>query len=390
MMAEATAAVMTEATAAVDDATRIVPATSAAGPAAELTGLAELGDPSGRAWFDERLYGFLGALTHDQAGKPRTSIERRALAHAAQDMIARLDRREPREGAQREGVSPAVDQVVANTYRIRGLIARGGVGEVYRARHVDLRTEHAIKILLPRHALDITLVTLLLNEARILQSLRHDGIATYHGLLRDSDGRLLLAMEHVRGRTLSDRLLDGPLATPELLALIRRLATILTALHARKIVHNDISPDNIILREDSCSDAVLIDFGLARALEAEANYQPLMDFAGKYSWVSPEHLSGPDPATDARSDLYSLGLVIAAAARGYRLEMGYDLDSARAARASLSDLDGFDALIAPLLHRLLAYEPGSRMGSAREINLSLGSPHEPPPVGWRNWLGGHV
>ena len=219
-------------------------------------------------------------------------------------------------------------------------------------------------------------LTMMLDEARLLQSVRHEAVVGCQDLLRDADGRPMIVMDYLRGRTLSSRLREGRLALPELMALARRLADGLSAIHAAGIVHQDISPDNVMLTDDSCAAATIIDFGLARTVGSIRDTHRNLDFAGKYSWSSPEQLSGRVTAVDFRSDLYSLGLMLAAAARGYRLDMGTDLESARAARTTVPSLAGIEEPVAGLLTVLLAPSPNARLASAAEIHTML-APRSP-------------
>ncbi len=343
--------------------------------AAALQQGAALGPPD---WFTENLQHFTQALRVDATGAARAPQEVQQLALAARDMIARIamqgGARNAAEGWSGDTVLQP-DQLLANTYIVRSLIARGGIGEIYRTRHRDLKTEHAVKVLLPRYALDPTVLSLMQDEARLLSCVRHEAVVRCQDLLRDADGRPMLVMDFLRGRTLSARLREGRLPTPDLIVLARRLAEGLTAIHAAGIIHQDISPDNVILADDSCGAATIIDFGLARRVGTGRDMHRNLDFAGKYSWSSPEQLSGRPAAVDARSDLYSLGLMLAAAARGYRLDMGQDLETARAARTTVPSLAGIDQPLRGLIEALLAPSPEARLGSATDIEPML----EPRP-----------
>lgn len=212
------------------------------------------------------------------------------------------------------------------------------------------------------------MTALIVNEARLLRSVQHDGVVRCQGLLRDADGRLLLVMDHLRGQTLAERIAQGPLNARELEALAQWLLDALQAIHSQQILHQDIAPDNIILVEDSCAEATLIDFGLARSLAAADDLHVLVDFAGKYAWVSPEQLWLRDGPPDARSDLYSLGLVLAAAACGRRLHMGED---AASARVGLPPLDDVPAEFRMVLAHMVAPDPADRPMSAAAVADAL-------------------
>ena len=371
-----------------DEPTTVARLPADAGAEDLVTG-ATLDDADGaRAWFTGRLSAFAQALSHDKAGRLRPDVERMALGEAARDMIERLVSRTA-AGPQPDWPADATlqpGQLLANTFYVRALVARGGVGEIYRVRHRDLRTEHAIKILRPQHTLNATLVSMLMDEGRHLLQIRHAGVVAGHGLIRDADGRLLMLMEFVRGSTLAARLRDGPLSESELSALATTLLGALTAVHAGGLVHGDLSPDNVMLEGDQCGAAKIIDFGVARRMDAPEDSAVLVDFAGKFSWVSPEQLRGSDQALDGRSDLYSLGLVLAAAARGRQLDMGHDRASAIAVRTAVPALSDIPPGWLRLIQALLAPAPGDRPATAAAALAQL----EPVPVrrgGVRRWFG---
>ena len=348
--------------------------------AAELVSLATLDDEqAGRTWFEGRLHAFAAALLHDQSGARRGDVERRALGDAARDMIERLvshPEATASDWPQEATLQPG--QLLANTFYVRALLARGGVGEIYRVRHRDLRTEYAVKVLQPQHTLDTTIVSMLLEEARHLTCIRHAGVVAGHGALRDTDGRLLMVMELVRGRTLAARLREGPLSPSDLMALATALLHALDCLHQNGIVHGDLSPDNIMLEEDRCAAPKIIDFGLAHTMGEAEDMAILVDFAGKFSWVSPEQLADGHAPIDGRADLYSLGLVLAAALRGRRLDMGSDRPSAKAARRSLPPLDDMPAPWGALLRVLLSPNPHDRPQSAAAVLDGLVKPARRP------------
>jgi serine/threonine protein kinase len=313
--------------------------------------------------FQDRLDAFVAGLTHDACGNLRHDSEQAALIDAARSLLDRLASGEPVLPPAPAALSDAAGslaggQVLANTYTVLEPLGRGGVSEVFRVRHRELRSERAIKILRPEHALDPLLKEMMVDEARALLSLACPGVVSGHELMRHGDGRLFIVMNFVRGPTLAERVAAGPLPLDEVFALTRRLAATLAAIHAAGYVHQDISPENVILPDGNARAAVLIDFGIAIDLRRPAAQRRLIDFAGKLSFASPEQLLGA--ATTEASDLYSLGLVIAAATRGCKLDVGCDDMSARAASATLPRLSDMPTELVPILERLLQPDPRAR------------------------------
>src|SRR5215475_2754628 len=201
------------------------------------------------------------------------------------------------------GSAIAPGSLLGHTYRIEALLARGGMGEVYRARHAELNTEHAIKIILPELASDPRIVELFRREAAILRNIRNEAVVGYDGVFRDENSRLYLVMEFVDGPSLSKVLKQGPLSATAMRQLRARLMDGLAAAHEKGVIHRDLSPDNVILPSGEVAKAKIIDFGISKVADPAAKTILGDDFAGKYSFVSPEQLGMFGGQVDARADI---------------------------------------------------------------------------------------
>ncbi|MEA1649099.1 serine/threonine-protein kinase [Nitrospirillum sp. BR 11164] len=258
------------------------------------------------------------------------------------------------------GWSVAPGSTMLNTFIVRTLLARGGMGEIYRVRHRDLKTDQAIKVIIPEYRDDAKIVGLFHEEGRLLQRIRHDAVVSCAGLYRDGDGRSMLVLEYIDGQSLSYFLRRGPVGLTALEALLRRLAAGLTAVHAAGIVHRDVSPDNILLPGDNPAAAKLIDFGVAREMRNGVTPRDGLDFAGKFSFASPEQLGMHGGAIGVASDIYSLGLVIVAAARGEKLPMGQTVEEATAARRQVPDISAVPDRLRGVVATMLQPDPKRR------------------------------
>src|SRR5262245_29537683 len=257
--------------------------------------------------------------------------------------------------------------LIGHTYRIEALLARGGMGEVYRARHVELNTEHALKIILPELANNQRIVDLFRREASVLRTIRHDAVVAYDGVSRDENGRLYLVMEFVDGPSLSKLMRDHPFDAGQVRQLRDRLADGLAVAHEKGVIHRDISPDNVILPGGDVAKAKIIDFGISKMADPEQKTIVGDDFAGKFSYVSPEQLGMFGGQVDGRSDIYSLGLVLAAAAQGEPLDMGLSPISVIEARRSVPDLGRVPAAVRADLTAMLQPDPANRPQSMRDL-----------------------
>ena len=255
-----------------------------------------------------------------------------------------------------------------DTYEIDERIASGGMGEVYRGHNIQTGEPVAIKAILPELADQNAIFALFKKEATILGRLHHDTIVRYHSFSLDPRlGRPYLAMEFVNGISLADRIKGAPLTPGEARKLFVSVADGLAVAHAAGVVHRDLSPDNIILRDGDVSRPKIIDFGISRSTNVGDGTLIGDGFAGKYNFVSPEQLGMLSGEVTDRSDIYSLGLVIAAALRGAPLDMSGSPVEVIEKRRKVPDLSGIDGSLRPLLEAMLQPDPADRPAGAASV-----------------------
>jgi serine/threonine-protein kinase len=262
----------------------------------------------------------------------------------------------------------AVGTQLSGVYELDERIASGGMGEVYRGHNILTGDAVAIKIVLPELARDQTILSLFRKEASILNHLSHDAVVRYHVFTVDPGiGRPYLAMEYVKGESLFDLMRRGGLPTEDVRKLCHRLASGLSAVHEAGAIHRDLSPDNIILPEGKVERAKIIDFGIARSAGIGGETLIGGKFAGKYNYVSPEQLGLYGGEVSERSDIYSLGLVLAAALRGKPMEMSGSQLEIVEKRRTAPDLSEIDCNLRPLIGAMLQPDPRDRPTSMAEI-----------------------
>jgi serine/threonine protein kinase len=274
-------------------------------------------------------------------------------------------------GARSGGTLHPGDQILNNTYVIKKLLGKGGMGEVYEAEHIELGARRAIKIILPEYAKNTQYVGLFIEEARKLSRVNNDAIVRYYEFSRDAIGARYLVMEFVAGESLAETLEHRRFESAEVFGLLERLAQGLAAAYDQGIkAHRDISPANILLPQGRADQAKVIDFGIAKSGDGGVTLIG-SDFAGKYSYVSPEQvgLFGGQEDVNEKSDIYCLGLLLAAAAMGFgkRLDMGNEPASVIRARQSVPDLSAIPAELRPLLTRMLQPRSQARPASMRAL-----------------------
>ncbi|HYN78424.1 MAG TPA: protein kinase [Lamprocystis sp. (in: g-proteobacteria)] len=256
------------------------------------------------------------------------------------------------------GIPPGT--LLVNTYEVERLLGGGGMGEVYLARHAGLGTQHAVKVIRPSMAVNRQVMDLFYREAKVLRGVRHDAVVSYDGFVRDAEGRDYLVMEYVDGPSLAQRMRQGPLPLDEVLTLRDRLAAGLAEAHRRGAVHRDISPDNVVLPGNRVAAAKLIDFGLSKLTDPGEESIIGSDFAGKLRFASPEQFGLFGGVVDGRSDIYSLGLILAAAVLGRPLDLGTSFEAAVRNRQTVPDLGPIPPAMQPWLTAMLEPDPARR------------------------------
>lgn len=315
-----------------------------------------------RARVQALLDALVRELVLDEAGRARDPLVTHGLVDGVRAALDRLASGDGEADATAAGGSLSPGDFLANSFVVRELLGTGGMAEVYRVRHRDLRHDYAAKILKPERALDGLVADCFAAEARALLDIRHDAIVRAHAFLRHGDGRNFLLLDLVRGPTLARRIAEAPLTPEELQALAARLASALACLHAVGFIHGDLSAENVVVA-GAVEGAVLLDLGL---LHAGALGAGEIAFSGRWSIAAPEHLAGAP--LSAATDLYALGLLLlsaaSAAAGAAPLALGTDPASALAARAAGFDLEPVPKVLRPLIAALLDPDPAARPAAA--------------------------
>ena len=269
--------------------------------------------------------------------------------------------------------------VINNNYTVTELLKIGGMGEVFRGENTYTGDPVAIKIVLQDLAQDSNITTLFRREARVLCGLAHPSVVRYFNFVWDEAlGRYCLIMEYVDGTVLSDHVAEvAPLSVEDAMVLLRRLAGGLAEVHQKGVIHRDLSPDNVILRNDDIDGAVLIDFGIAKSVEM--NDKTLHgQLAGKLKFISPEQLGHHDGEITPKTDIYGLALLIAYALEGKPLPMGDSVVEAVNLRRTIPDIRHFDPRLRAVLAHMLEPDPADRPADMTAVADLLDHPSRLP------------
>ncbi|MBP9143003.1 MAG: protein kinase [Thermoanaerobaculia bacterium] len=206
--------------------------------------------------------------------------------------------------------------ILDGKYEILDRLAAGGMGEIWRARHVHLQELRVIKILRADRATDPHALQRFAQEARIATQIKHPNVAILYDFSRLPDGSFYMVSEHIEGEHVHDWLkTHGVFPLPLAVDLGIQTLRGLEAIHAAGVIHRDISPDNMMITRDRRGryQMKLIDLGLAKNLEAQAGLEITQAgiFMGKLMYCSPEQAGAiKDAPLDHRSDLYSFAAVL--------------------------------------------------------------------------------
>ncbi len=210
--------------------------------------------------------------------------------------------------AQSTARDPYLGKVIAGRYRLEALLGEGGMGVVYRARHVLIERLVALKLIRPDLRGETHLRAWMLREARAANRVDHAHIVDIHDVGETDEGELYLVMEYLQGVALSGAIAKGQMPIARAVDVLEQMTAALARAHDLGVVHYDLKSDNIMLTErGGRQDFVkILDFGLA-ALARDPRLAPKGAIFGTPEYMSPEQARGDDP--HASSDLYALGVL---------------------------------------------------------------------------------
>lgn len=246
-------------------------------------------------------------------------------------------------------------------------IGRGGMSRVYLARQLQPKREVAIKIVSPGSAPDPTFLASLKLEGDTVAGLNHDNIVTVFacGVV---DAHYYLAMEILPGGDLTDRIKRG-LRPEDAVEVMIQIGSALEHAHKRQVLHRDIKPENVMFHESG--KAVLVDFGIAKEGDTESSFTQVGAVVGTPHYMSPERCMGK--ATDARSDLYAMGVMFFEMLTGHKVFEGRDTFAVSYAHVyePVPPLPPEHARFQGIVNKLLAKDPKDRYQSAGEMVAAL-------------------
>jgi serine/threonine protein kinase len=270
-------------------------------------------------------------------------------------------------------VDPLLGRDIAGRFTLVRKIGSGAHSAVYEAIQRSVGRRVAIKVLRPGASAD---AGRFLREARLVSRIAHPSVMEVIDAGTTADGLVYTVSRLIRGRTLAEALAEeGAVSLDRLLHIAFQLCDALDAFHGRSIEHRDLKPANVMLMADD--SVVVLDFGLARSL-AEAPAPPRSTLIGTPAYLAPEAAEG---RSDARSDLYGLGLILFELAAGRRPFAARSTAQHLYCHAHVAPppLPHLPPRLAGLIHALLAVDPAHRPQTAAQVRAELHAITRPPP-----------
>ena len=278
-----------------------------------------------------------------------------------------------------------IGQVLAGKYRIDDKIDEGGMGCVYRATHVLMEKVVAVKVLHPALAADDKIVARFTREAKAASRISHPHAINVTDFGESESGIVYLVMEYLPGRTLKDIVRSGgPMTLERTVGIVRQVSGALDAAHNEGVVHRDLKSDNIMLQEATGGDwAKVLDFGIAKIQQTERSVHETDPgltapnlIIGTPQYMSPEQCSQAS-GIDARSDIYSFGVIIYEMLAGH---VPFSGDSPTGIMMKhiqepppsiLVERPDLPAAVGVVVARALAKRPEDRFQSAGDLSAAL-------------------
>ncbi|MCM2314016.1 MAG: response regulator [Thermoanaerobaculia bacterium] len=300
------------------------------------------------------------------------------------------------DGDTIEEARPLLPHRILGRYRLDRILGQGGMGRLFEAHDEKLERAVAVKILRPDRFADEAVRMRFEQEARAIARIDHPGVVAIHDSGEIEDGSLFLVMELLRGSDLGLMIrLNGRGRPREVAAMLREAGSALCAAHAAGFIHRDIKPENIFLVQDGDANRVkVLDFGIARPLNADMRLTQTGNFVGTPAYMAPEQMTGG--VGDTRSDLYSLAAVAFEALSGCRVTPGDELaqifnDVLHTPRPRLSSvLTGVSPQVDEAFSAALSRDPADRPRSIESwLDSFLGELERMPSdaPGWRVLTG---
>jgi serine/threonine protein kinase len=280
--------------------------------------------------------------------------------------------------SNKEPIDPLLGQILDNKYIVKRFLGGGGFGSVYLAEEPSLDRKVAIKTLHSQHTISPMLVGRFQREGMAASKLEHPCAVRMFNYGKTASGIPWLAMEFLEGETLGEFLeREGPLSTTLILAIFVPLCEVLEEAHERGIIHRDLKPDNIMLVSSRGKlQPKLLDFGIAALLDDPNELTKTGVMSGTPTYMPPEQWEGLQ-ATDARSDIYSLGFILYQCLAG-QLPFTAESTPAWIRKHCLEEplalslaLPGVSAELSAVVMKAIEKKPGNRYRNMAELRFAL-------------------